>query len=176
MNLLNLTSLVSPALALLHRHPYPACSGTTPLPKVCVYSCKETEDLELSERGVGFTIVLVHYYAKDKCNQLIIVESLPDTRYKDCRPKVRDNTYTSIVIYLVNPFASGTGSCSSKGSSGSTEAEDVASTLALIMCYQELLENIPESLRRQTYLEIVPLHSVMAANSSAPDSQVCVLQ
>lgn len=66
----------------------------------------------------------------------------------------------------------------SSASSGSGKATDSGETqennsmLALIMCYQELLDSLPDWLRKQTYLEIVPLQSVLSANSQAPDQQV----
>ena len=101
----------------------------------------------------------------------MITDILTDPRYKDCRPKTRDNTNTSIVVYLINPFSAGTATCGGKETS-TTETEEVASFLALIMCYQELLDALPEKLRQQTYLEMVPLHAVLAANSAAPDQQV----
>ncbi|XP_067931928.1 mediator of RNA polymerase II transcription subunit 13-like [Watersipora subatra] len=100
-----------------------------------------------------------------------IKDILTDTRYKDCRPKTRDNTCTSVVIYLVNPFATGVRGCGDKEGS-SAESDEAASTLALIMCFHELLENLPDKLRRRCYLEIVPLHSVLAATRESPDQQV----
>lgn len=72
---------------------------------------------------------------------------------------------------MINPYSSGTYTSTGKGDRGA-EAEEAASTVALIMCYQELLDNLPEHLRKQTYLEIVPLHSVLAADSASPDQQV----
>lgn len=108
---------------------------------------------------------------------LLVLDILTDPRYRDCRPKTQDNTHTSIVVYLVNPFSMGTSTPPSNGGSGKgadadSSQEECNSVLALIMCYQELLDSLPESLRKQTYLEIVPLHAVLAANSQAPDQQV----
>ena len=105
---------------------------------------------------------------------LWLTDILTDPRYRDCKPRTRDNTHTSIVIYLVNPFL--TGSSASASSSSNRESSDAqeeyTSILALMMCYQELLDSLPAWLKQQTYLEIVPLQSVLSANSQAPDRQV----
>ncbi|KAF6025450.1 MED13L [Bugula neritina] len=100
--------------------------------------------------------------SRDETNKDI----LTDPRYKDCRPRTRDNTHTNVVVYLINPCANST------GSKNGAEAEESASTLALFMCFQELLDSLPESMRKQTYLEIVPLHSVLSNNHHSSDQQV----
>lgn len=124
-------------------------------------------------------------YANFQCC-LFNIDILTDVRYKDAKPKTRDNTHTSTIIYMINPFSSlGANSTnqsaplnksrksSSSSGGGLGCSEESACTLALIMCYQELLDTLPEATRRQTYLHLIPLSSVLSSSaSSQPDQQV----
>ena len=41
-----------------------------------------------------------------------------------------------------------------------------------MMCYQELFDNLPEVMQKQTYLQIVPLHAILSASVMQTDAQV----
>lgn len=121
---------------------------------------------QLYQDNLHCNIYLECHIAWEFASINMLVDILTDPRYKDCRPRTRDNTHTNVVVYLINPCANST------GSKNGAEAEESASTLALFMCFQELLDSLPESMRKQTYLEIVPLHSVLSNNHHSSDQQV----
>lgn len=106
------------------------------------------------------------------CHLLGPPDILNDTRYKDAKPKSRDSTHSNNVIYLINPFSNGATDHMKKGSA---DSDDSISTLALFMCYQELLDAVPESVRNQTYLHIIPLHALVSSTSTHLDTQVCII-
>jgi len=69
---------------------------------------------------------------------------------------------------MVNPFSSGSGAADS--STGASE--EASDALALLMCYQELLEALPPTLRSQTNLQLIPIQTLMTFTGDISDLQV----